>query len=138
MDRHDAVHGRSNPEAAADPSADDAGSDEQLRPAAQQPTVLHGTATTGRRAKGHGADVPSGFGAVDAAGPKTAAGLPADVPTVAGAGHGTTAGLPGSGSAVSGSLHGYIQPCQQVGLYCLLKYVSKRPERSRASLSSSP
>jgi hypothetical protein len=54
MDRHDAVHGRSNPEAAADLPADDAGPDEQLRPAAQQPAfyVSQQPQEEGQRATG--------------------------------------------------------------------------------------
>ena len=106
MDRHDAVHGRSDPEAAADLPADDAGSDEQLRPTLEHASLLRLPTTTGGGAKGHGTDLPSSLGAVDAASTTTAAELPADVPTVDGAGRSPTGGFPACGPAVFGCLHG--------------------------------
>ena len=108
MDRYDAVHGRSDTEAAADLPADDAGSDEQLRPIAQHPTLLCFPATAGRGPTGYGADLPSSIAAVDAASTTTAAELPRDVPTVDGAGHSPTAGFSASCPAVVGCLHGHL------------------------------
>jgi PAB1-binding protein PBP1 len=109
MDRHDAICGGSNPEAAADLPADDAGSDEQLRPTAQHPTLLHVAATAGSKPGGYRADLLSSLGAVDATCSTTAAGLPGDVPTMATAGQGPATGLPAGGSAVSGRLHGSLE-----------------------------
>ena len=105
MDRHDAVHGRSDPEAAADLPADDAGSDEQLRPTLEHPTLLRFSAAAGGGAKGHGTDLPSSLGAVDAASTTTAAELPGDVPTVDGAGRSPTGGFPAGGPADVECLH---------------------------------
>src|SRR3712207_1351052 len=76
MDRHDANPGRSDPEAAADLPADDAGPDEQLRPTPEHPALLCLTATARRGATGCGKDLPSSLRAVDAAGATTAADLP--------------------------------------------------------------
>jgi hypothetical protein len=57
----------------------------------------------------HRAGLPSSLGAVDAAGPTTAADLPGDVPAVDGAGRRPTAGLPAGGPAVFDRLHGPLQ-----------------------------
>src|SRR5215210_177288 len=106
MDRHDAVHGRSDTKAAADLPADDAGSDEQLRPTAQHPTLLRLPTTAGGGATGHGTGLPSSLGAVDAASTTSAAELPGDVPTVDGAGRSPTGGFPAGSPAVVERLHG--------------------------------
>jgi hypothetical protein len=106
MDCHNAVHGRSDTEAATDLPADDAGSDEQLRPTLEHTTLLRFPTTTGRGPTGNRADLPSSLGAVDAACTTTAAELPRDVPTVDGAIHSPTGGFPAGGPAIFERLHG--------------------------------
>src|SRR5215217_8069174 len=107
MDRHDAVHGRSDSDAATDLPADDAGSDEQLRPTLEHPTLLHLPTTARRRPTGHGADLPSSFGAVD------------------GAIHSPTGGIPAGGPAVVECLHGPLQT-SQVNLVLKLSWKPRR------------
>ena len=109
MDRHDAVYGRSDTEAAADLPTNDAGPNEQLRPAAQHPALLLFTAATGGGPTVHRTGLPSSLRAVDAAGPTTAARLPRDVPAVDGTGRSPTAGFPAGGPAVVDRLHGPLQ-----------------------------
>src|SRR5215204_5384967 len=109
MDRHDAVHGRSDSEAAADLPADDAGSDEQLRPTPEHSSFLRLPAAAGRGPTCYGADLPSSLGAVDAACATATAELPRDVPTVVGAIYSPTGGFPAGGPTVAQRLHGPLQ-----------------------------
>ena len=112
MDIHHAVYGRSDPKAAADLPADDAGSDEQLRPTPEHSSFLRLPAAAGRGPTCYGADLPSSFGAVDTACTTAAAELPGNVAAVDGAIHSPTGGIPAGGPAVVECLHGPLQTSQ--------------------------
>jgi hypothetical protein len=108
MDSDDAVHGRSDPKAAANLPAGSSGFDELLHAASEHPSLLLIGAIAGGTTS-HSADLPASFTAVDGAGPKAAGNLPGDVPTVDGAGPSPTAGFPANGPAVVDRLHGPLQ-----------------------------
>src|SRR5687768_16729764 len=105
MDRHYAVHGRSDPKAAANLPADSSGVHEHLHATPQRPTLLLVRPIAGGTTS-HSADLPASVTAVDGVGPKAAGNLPTDVPTVDGAGPAAATSIPADGSAVVDCLCG--------------------------------
>ena len=106
MDHHDAVYGRSDSEAATDPPADDAGSDEQLRSTLEHATFLRLPTASAGGPNAYGADFPSSLRAVDGVGPEAATNFPGNVEAVDGTGRRAAAGLPAGGPAILERLHG--------------------------------
>ena len=105
MDIYYAVYGGSDPKAAADLPADDAGVYQLLHATPQQPALLRFRAIA-RGSTSHATGLPASLPTLDGVSPTTAADLPADIPTVDGAGPTATASFPADRPAVALDLHG--------------------------------